>query len=416
VGAAVEFVDVSKRYLRGGPRYQSLRSELASAVGRTLRRGRGGALSPRGKLALDGVSFRVEEGESFALVGPNGAGKSTALKLISRISYPTGGRVEVNGRVGALIEVGAGVHPELTGRENIWLYGQILGMTKAEIRRRFDEIVDFADLADALDTQVKMYSSGMQLRLGFSVASHLDPRVFVVDEALTVGDAGFQAKCVERMSKLVREGRTLLFVSHDLQAVEALCDRAVFLLDGRVAHEGSAKDVLRRYFQWTEAQRDRMLDDPGPGSGLRVVKATCHGADGAERYAYEVGEPLELRLLFRADAPLERPHLNVGISDGRSGLLVQASMLHDGEAPRRVGLEWEARCRIDHLPLRPRLYAVHCDVYGPQGHGTLMEWSQVTSFRIEGEMGAGPLALSDRTTSGPVHAPYRWELRGDVER
>lgn len=413
---AVDFQDVSKRYLRGGPRYQSLRSELGSAIGRTIRRSGGSFLEAGGKLALDDVSFSVEQGQSYALVGPNGAGKSTALKLISRISYPTEGRVVIRGRVGALIEVGSGVHPELTGRENIWLYGQILGMSKPEIRRRFDEIVEFADLAQALDTQVKMYSSGMQLRLGFSVASHLDPEVFVVDEALTVGDAGFQAKCVERMSKLVREGRTLLFVSHDLQAVEALCDRAVFLVNGKVNYEGDARDTLRRYYQWTEDQRGGMLPDSGPGTGLRVVGATCHDLGGAERYAYGVGEGLELRLRFRSDEPVERPHVNIGVTDGRGGVLVQASMLHDGLAPERVGTEWEARCRLEHLPLRPRLYHVYCDVYGAQGHGTLMEWTPVTTFRVEGDLGDGPLAVSDRTTSGAVHAPYSWDLLGDVRR
>src|SRR5437867_1973424 len=179
--AAVTFEHVTKRYSRGGPRYASLRYDLADASRRLGERLRGRRPEPRGTLALDDVSFEVEEGESFALIGPNGAGKTTALKLISRISYPTGGRMRVRGRVGALIEVGSGVHPELTGRENIRLFGQILGMSKREINRRFDEIVDFSGIEDALETPVKLYSSGMQLRLGFSIASHLEPDVFVVD-------------------------------------------------------------------------------------------------------------------------------------------------------------------------------------------------------------------------------------------
>src|SRR3989441_11683542 len=239
MGYAVHFDEVSKRYPRGGPRYASLRQEIDDRLHTMSRRLRGKRLEPRGTLALDGVSFEVEEGEAFAIIGPNGAGKTTALKLISRISYPTSGRVRVRGRVGALIEVGSGVHPELSGRENIWLYGQILGMRKADIRRRFDEIVEFAELSQALDTPVKMYSTGMQLRLGFAIASHLDPDVFVVDEALAVGDAAFQARGVGRMARILPDGPTLIFVSHNLSAVEAICRRAIFLDRGRVAATGT---------------------------------------------------------------------------------------------------------------------------------------------------------------------------------
>ena len=409
--SAVQFSDVSKRYLRGGPQYQSLRSELAEAIRRVGGRRR---LQPHGTLALDGVSFDVEQGQTYALVGPNGAGKSTALKLVSRISYPTGGRVRVRGRVGALLEVGSGTHPELTGRENIWLYGQILGMPKSEIRRRFEEIVEFAELSDALDTQVKMYSSGMALRLGFAVASHLDPDVFVVDEALTVGDAGFQVKCVERMTKLVREGRTLIFVSHDLQAVEALCEQALLLVDGKVLYDGPARDALHRYYEWTEEHRQRYsLDTTAEQEdrGLRIVEATCHGLDGDERYEFSPGEGLEVRLRFRSDTPLERPHVNLGISEGgTSRPFAHCSMLHDGQAPARVGTDWEVRCRIPRPALRPRLYAVYCDVAGSEGYGMLLDWSETTSFRVVGDDGTGPLGVAHRSTSGPVVLDYSWEV------
>jgi ABC-type polysaccharide/polyol phosphate transport system ATPase subunit len=360
------------------------------------------------------VSFVLEEGESVALVGPNGAGKTTALKLLSRISYPTSGRITVRGRIAALIEVGSGLHPELTGRENVHLFGRILGMSRPEIARRFDEIVEFAEISDALERPVKMYSSGMELRLGFAIASHLDPDIFVVDEALAVGDAGFQVKCVERMSALVREGRTLLFVSHDLPAVEALCSRAIFVLGGRVEEDGPARPVISRYLAWTDEQRHRVLDpDAQAGNGLRLAAATLHDLSGEERYAFRTGEGIELRLRFRSEGELRRPHVNVGISDGRAGLLVQCSMLHDGEAPERVGPEWECRCRIERLPLRPRLYQVFCDVYGERGHGVLTAWTQVSSFRVEGTLGEGPLAVSDLSTSGPVEVPYSWSISGD---
>src|SRR5437879_1995639 len=357
---AVRFEEVSKRYRGGGPRYASLRHDVSSGFRRIGRWLSGHREEPKGTLALDRVSFEVQPGESFAIIGPNGAGKTTALRIISRISYPTSGRVRVRGRVGALIEVGSGVHPELTARENIWLYGQILGMAKADVRRRFDEIVDFAELAEALDTPVKMYSSGMQLRLGFAIASHLDPDVFVVDEALAVGDAGFQAKCVERMTKLVAEGHTVVFVSHNLPAVESLCARALLLDRAEVKSVGTAREVIAGYLRDIEELR-LSTGQWSTGGSVRVVSSTMHGPGGEERYRFRKDEPIELRLRFEAKEPLRRPHVNVGITDGRPGLLVHCSMLTDGEVPERTGKQWECRLRLGPLPLRPRLYQVYCD-------------------------------------------------------
>ena len=415
MGYAVRFEEVTKRYPRGGPRYPSLRHELAESARRFGQRLRGERPMPRGTMALDRVSFDVEEGEAFALIGPNGAGKSTALKLVSRISYPTGGRVRVRGRVAALIEVGSGVHPELTARENIWLYGQILGMPKSEIRRRFDDIVGFAELAHVLDTPVKMYSSGMQLRLGFAIASHLDPDVFVVDEALAVGDAGFQAKCVERMTKLVAEGHTVVFVSHNLPAVESLCARALLLDRAEVRSVGTAREVIAGYLRDIEELR-LSTGQWSTGGSVRVVSSTMHGPGGEERYRFRKDEPIELRLRFEAKEPLRRPHVNVGITDGRPGLLVHCSMLTDGQVPERTGKQWECRLRLGPLPLRPRLYQVYCDVYGPHGHGILTDWQQVLAFRIEGDGGSGPLAVVNAALAGAVDVPYSWTVTPEVPR
>src|ERR1700730_13291520 len=240
---AVRFEDVSKRFHGGGPRRASLRGDLAHLGGEAVGVFRAAA-EPRGILALDHVSFQVEAGESFALIGPNGAGKSTALKLLARISYPTRGRVRLRGRVGALIEIGTGIHPELTGRENIWLFGRIMGMSAREIKRRFFDIVEFSELGHVLDMPSKMYSSGMQLRLGFAIASHLEPDIFAVDESLAVGDGNFQEKCIARMRKLIAGGTTVLFVSHYLPAVDALCTRALLLDRGRSLIEGQVHEVL----------------------------------------------------------------------------------------------------------------------------------------------------------------------------
>jgi homopolymeric O-antigen transport system ATP-binding protein len=410
---AVRFEDVSKRYRGGGPRYGSLRHDVAEGFKRFGRLFSGTPAEPGGTLALDRVSFEVEQGESFAIIGPNGAGKTTALKIISRISYPTSGRVRVRGRVGALIEVGSGVHPELNARENILLYGQILGMSKTDVRRRFDEIVEFAELAPALDTPVKMYSSGMQLRLGFSIASHLDPDVFVVDEALAVGDAGFQAKCAERMTRLVAQGHTLLFVSHNLSAVEAVCRRGIFLLNGRVQANGAVRAVLRTYLEWVD-DRERWRKGEGGrivGRGLIVERVTVHDAEGAERYVFESGEPLEIRFHVLAEQQIARPWFSVGVSDGRPGALVLCSMLEGHEGFDLTPGRHEVICRTGPLPLGPRVYELYAAVREGMGAADLLDWSPVGAIRVSlAESPVGPTALTAPWMWGPVRVGHRWSL------
>ena len=417
---AVKFEDVSKRY-RVWSGYASLREELASLGRKTAALFRGTEHRSQEILALDHVSFEIEEGEAYAIIGPNGSGKTTSLKLLARISYPTMGCVRLRGRVGALIEVGSGIHPELTGRENIWLYGRILGMSRQEIRRRFDQIVAFAELAHVLDNPVKIYSSGMQLRLGFAIASHVDPGVFVVDEALAVGDAGFQVKCVERMTQLVAEGRTLLFVSHNLPAVESLCRRGLFLCDGRITAQGSIREVLRQYLDWTEKrvlERRQCPPQPESWSRLRpspiveIVAASCHDATGRERYEFTSSEPLEIRLRFRTRQPLRSPHINIGISDGRPGLLVHCSTIFSGESPKDVESAWTTACRIERLNLMPRLYHVSCEVSTAQSYdGRLSALREVTAFKIvgDGELDRnGKLAMALEALTGAVRADYSW--------
>ena len=197
--------------------------------------------------ALRDVSFEVERGEVIGIIGRNGAGKSTLLKILTRITPPTRGRAEIRGRVSSLLEVGTGFHQELTGRENVFLNGTVLGMTKAEIREKFDEIVEFAGVERFLDTPVKRYSSGMAVRLAFAVAAHLEPEILIVDEVLAVGDAAFQKKCISKMQDVSRHGRTVLFVSHNMLAITALCSRAILLIGGRVVQDGAVHDVVSAY-------------------------------------------------------------------------------------------------------------------------------------------------------------------------
>lgn len=239
---------LSKRYrIGGGPAHNNLRDALSAGVRARFRKLRNGNNESQTIWALKDVTFEVQPGEVIGIIGRNGAGKSTLLKILSRIIKPTTGRAILNGRVGSLLEVGTGFHAELTGRENIFLNGAILGMTKQEIETKFDEIVAFAETEQFLDTPVKHYSSGMIVRLAFAVAAHLEPEILIIDEVLAVGDAAFQKKCIGKVNEVAKHGRTVLFVSHDISAVNALCERAILLHEGAILRSGETEDVTRFY-------------------------------------------------------------------------------------------------------------------------------------------------------------------------
>jgi len=287
---AVRVEGLGKLYRIGGKqeRYRTLRDSLTDAVSAPFRRARsllhGQAYGAAGLeetiWALKDVSFEVHHGEVVGIIGRNGAGKSTLLKILSRITEPTEGYADVYGRVGSLLEVGTGFHPELTGRENIYLNGAILGMTRAEIDRKFDEIVDFAEVERFIDTPVKHYSSGMGLRLGFAVAAHLEPEILVVDEVLAVGDAQFQKKCLGKMSDVAGEGRTVLFVSHNMAAVRNLCLSAVLLENGSVGQTGDVNSVISTYLKEQMQSNERS----GPIGGvkhLQIEEVELRDMDGS---------------------------------------------------------------------------------------------------------------------------------------
>jgi len=250
---AVRFENVSKRYELGTGQ-ASLKRLVTKPIKRLI--GRKNKLHPSQVLwALRDVSFAVEPGSALGLVGPNGSGKTTSLKLLSKITFPTSGKIDVNGRISALIELGAGFHPDLTGRENVYLNGTILGMKRQEIDERFDQIVEFSGLERFIDTPVKRYSSGMYVRLGFSVAAHVEPDVLLVDEVLAVGDAQFRQKCAQRIEELQKIGTTIVFVAHNLYLVRSVCDKAVFLLNGETQQMGDVDDVISSYENWLFEQR-----------------------------------------------------------------------------------------------------------------------------------------------------------------
>ena len=273
---AISVDHLSKRYFLGlQARHDTLRDRVAAAMcwwdrSRSRDAGKGREFS-----ALTDVSFDVKSGEVFGIVGHNGAGKSTLLKILSRITAPTSGSADIYGRVGSLLEVGTGFHPELTGRENIFLNGSILGMRRAEITAKLEEIIDFAGVEEFIDTPVKRYSSGMYVRLAFSVAAHFEPDILIVDEVLAVGDAGFQQKCLGKMRQASRGGRTVLVVSHNLPIIENLCQRALFLSQGRVALTGTARDVVQAYAGMTADLANSALEARSDRQGKGQVIATA---------------------------------------------------------------------------------------------------------------------------------------------
>jgi len=279
---AVRLDHVSKKF-RKGEIYDSLR-DLIPSLGSRLFSKWSAERTRREFWAVSDVSFEVKKGEAFAIVGSNGAGKSTILKLLSRIMKPTSGSLMVAGRLSALIEVTAGFHPDLTGRENIYLNGTILGMTRSEIDAKFDEIVAFSGLEEFLDTPVKRYSSGMHARLGFSVAAHVNPEVLIVDEVLSVGDFAFQQRCLTRMQEVIGSGTTVLFVSHNLKAVTELCQRAVLLEHGRVIGEGTSQEVVRQYLKSLTGPRTLVPDQPAYISSVSLRNS--HG----EAVRFDAGE------------------------------------------------------------------------------------------------------------------------------
>jgi lipopolysaccharide transport system ATP-binding protein len=316
---------IGKQYCLGELHRASSLRETISNVGRSLiaRRRR----HPKQTLwALQDISIEVKRGEVVGIIGRNGSGKSTLLKVLSRITYPTCGDMSIQGRVASLLEVGTGFHDELTGRENIYLNGSILGMKKREIDARMDQIVEFADVTRFLDTPVKRYSSGMRLRLGFAVAAHLEPDVMLVDEVLAVGDAGFQKKCLGAMSNLHAGGRTVLFVSHNLAAVEHLCPRTLWVDSGRIRRDGDSAQVIKEYLEtFADAQgggSDLTHVDSRKGSGeLRCTRLEFLDGSGAPLAMARTGEPLTFRLHYNVFKRVMEPHFGIEIYNNLGALI-----------------------------------------------------------------------------------------------
>lgn len=409
----------------GRGRYRSARDSVARAgavVAGRLRRAasRGEADGDSGESrdfwALHGVSFEVQRGEVVGVIGRNGAGKSTLLKILSQITEPTAGRVKIAGRVASLLEVGTGFHPELTGRENIYLNGAILGMSRRDIRRQLDEIVAFAEVERFVDTPVKHFSTGMYLRLAFSVAAHLEPDILLVDEVLAVGDAAFQAKCMGRMGEVAGSGRTVLLVSHNLGAISKLCSSAVWLDKGAVASRGSAREAVVNYLRSSAGSAgERIWIEGIANAGVRefeLLGARILDPSGAPTAALTSDQPFSIELEYRVHEPLTdcRVGFLLGTLDGT--ILWEAYDTDRGQhSGRRLPGRHVARCTIPGGILNDGLYALTVNA-GMPNVKNLAHVEGALTVRVEGGIDTA-VALQDKR-QGLLRPTLFWESEEDA--
>ncbi len=311
-GIAISARGLGKRYRRQARtgRHDSLRDAVAGAA-RELLRG-SGTNAGEDFWALREASFDIAQGENVGVIGLNGAGKSTLLKILSRIVTPTTGTAHLHGRLGALLEVGTGFHQELSGRENTFLYGSILGMSRAEVARKFDQIVDFSEIGEFIDVPVKRYSSGMYVRLAFAVAAHLDPDILLLDEVLAVGDFVFQRKCMKLVQELEKKGSTILFVSHNMFTIKTMCPRVIYLVRGEVAFDGPTDEGLQRYEDASALQKLHWFDEADPPIAITSVRILDQ--EGRETSVVDYGAPMRVHIRYNAKRRLERPDFRVGLT------------------------------------------------------------------------------------------------------
>ena len=412
---AIRVENLSKRYrinaYQGRSTYGSLRESLARAASAPFRRLRARAAGapsnePASIWALHDVSFTVPHGQVMGIIGRNGAGKSTLLKILSRITKPTQGRVTLRGRVGSLLEVGTGFHPELTGRENILLNGAILGMKRVEIGSKFDEIVDFAEIEQFLDTPVKHYSSGMYMRLAFAVAAHLEPEILLIDEVLAVGDAAFQQKCLGKMDTVAREGRTVLFVSHNMAAVQRLCRSSILLDKGKIFAQGESSAIIEQYlnqgvgrsFYW---ERTTPSNQP---AYFTKISLTDHA-----------GRPLEYistatDVAFRIECVLRKPNRNLQLG---VNLLDQGGDVIFASAPQDAGVNppgesgtYQAVFYLPQEMLMPKTYGFKAILWQP-GIGV---YDAVSELRFNAQEAASLFNSTPGGRQGLVALRCNWDI------
>jgi lipopolysaccharide transport system ATP-binding protein len=413
---AIRVEGLGKQYRLGAPRerYSTLRDQVQkwTSLRGLLRRAARAEHRPL-FWALKDVSFEVQRGEVVGIIGRNGAGKSTLLKILSRITEPTEGEAQIHGRVGSLLEVGTGFHPELTGRENVYLNGAILGMKRAEINRKFDEIVAFAEVEEFIDTPVKHYSSGMYMRLAFAVAAHLELEILVVDEVLAVGDSQFQKKCIGKMGEVAGCGRTVLFVSHNMSAIQQLCSRGLLLRGGRVHLAGPVGPVIQEYLSDAIAATDGRFDvsdHPGRHRHFRPIirKVVLAAADGQPRVTFHPQDALVIGLDLVPGGRIRKPRIAIAIEDAQGRrVMTVANYFSPIEFPE---LERSAsvRCTIPRIGLGTGRYLISASI-GEGHHGLLDALEAIGWFEVEWDNNFGT-GEPHYPFYGPVLCDSEWRL------
>ena len=362
---AIEFDNVSKRYVLRHENTGYLKDRMTGALQRlnplARKRERIEHHTVEDFWALKDVSFSIQPGESVGIVGPNGSGKSTTLKILAGVTRQTSGRAAVNGKLGALIEVGAGFHPELSGRENVYLNGSILGMKKAEIRQKFDAIVAFAEVEKFIDTPVKHYSSGMYVRLGFSIAVHNEPEILLVDEILAVGDLSFQRKCFDKMQELKASGRTFVLISHSMPQIASLCDRAIMLNHGKLVADGLAAEVAKTYVEEADTHSGKLVITGG-AAGVDITNVRLLNGSGKPTVQLKMGEPMTFEIEYCASQQITDCFFSIHIDRGQL-------RIYDSST-RAVGIRLDTltgkgvlRCHIPPLPMVANSYGVQAVIY-----------------------------------------------------
>lgn len=414
--------NLGKKYIIGHQakeQYTALRDVIANQI-----KYFGSLINPNSKIehpnfeefwALKDLYFEIEQGDRVGIIGRNGAGKSTLLKILSRITEPTQGRINIKGRVASLLEVGTGFHPELTGRENIYLNGAILGMSKAEIKRKFDEIVDFSEVEKFLDTPVKRYSSGMYVRLAFAVAAHLEPEILIVDEVLAVGDAAFQKKCLGKMEDVGKDGRTVLFVSHNIGAVRALCNRGIVLSSGSIIKQGDAEDCISEYLakvanNQTESGKLTWELDNAPGSeNFRLLKIALLSSGGEIKSSFSAQEEIIVKIHYQLFKNIEGMRIVLQVL-AQTGEIAFTSTDH-GQRQSENGLSGHhtSVCYIPSKLMNLSNYVIKIWA-GIPGKQFLLEPVELLNFSVEGEGNHHSTYTDYKRWPGVVCPDLSWQI------